>query len=196
MAKSKTDNFLTAIKKYSALEREQIQKDIAEIKEEEIKKAQAKGKREAESYISKQYSINKAAVTSRYSVKNLESQGKLYKKREEITSNVFKKAKDKLIEFTSTPQYKDLLLGYAKEIAELFDDNSCIVYLKNDDMKFADEIKSVFSGNVDVKADNMIKIGGIIGNCKDKNIVADNTLDSKLDNQKEWFTENSQLKVY
>ena len=72
MAKSKTDNFLTAIKKYSALEREQIQKDIAEIKEEEIKKAQAKGKREAESYISKQYSINKAAVTSRYSVKNLE----------------------------------------------------------------------------------------------------------------------------
>ena len=63
-------------------------------------------------------------------------------------------------------------------------------------MKFADEIKSVFSGNVDVKADNMIKIGGIIGNCKDKNIVADNTLDSKLDNQKEWFTENSQLKVY
>lgn len=196
MAKSKTDNFLTAIKKYSALEREQIQKDIAEIKEEEIKKAQAKGKREAESYISKQYSINKAAVTSRYSVKNLESQGKLYKKREEITSNVFNKAKDKLIAFTSTPQYKDLLLGYAKEIAEIFDDNSCIVYLKNDDMKFADEIKSVFSGNVDVKADNMIKIGGIIGNCKVINIVADNTLDSKLDNQKEWFTENSQLKVY
>ncbi len=195
MAKNKTDNFLKAIKKYSALEREQIEKDIAEIKEEEIKKAEAKGKKDAESYISKQYALNKSAVTRQYSAKNLQSQGIIYKKREEITANVFKKAKDKLIEFTSTQQYKDLLLSYAKEIADIFKNNSCIVYLKNDDLKYADEIKSVFSGEVDVKADNMIKIGGVIGNCKALNIVADNTLDSKLDNQKEWFTENSQLKV-
>lgn len=195
MAKSKTDNFLKAIKKYSALEREQIEKDIAEIKEEEIKKAEAKGRKDAESYISKQYALNKSTVTRQYSAKNLQSQGIIYKKREEITANVFKKAKDRLIEFTSTQQYKDLLLSYAKEIADIFKDNSCIVYLKNDDLKYADEIKSVFSGEVDVKADNMIKIGGVIGNCKALNIVADNTLDSKLDNQKEWFTENSQLKV-
>ncbi len=195
MAKSKTNNFLTAIKKYSALEREQIQKDIAEIKEEEIKKAEAKAEKDVESYISKQYSLNKAAVTSQYSVKNLESQRRIYKMREEITSTVFKKAKDRLIEFTYTSDYKNLLLGYGKEIADVFKDNSCIVYLKNDDLKYADEIKSAFKGKVTVKADNMIKIGGIIANCMALNMVADNTLDSKLNNQKEWFIENSQLKV-
>ena len=44
-------------------------------------------------------------------------------------------------------------------------------------------------------ADKSIKIGGIKGFCKAMNIVADETLDSKLYAQKEWFIENSGLSV-
>jgi vacuolar-type H+-ATPase subunit E/Vma4 len=195
MAKNKTDNFLKAIKKYSDLERKQIESDIAQIKEAEIKKAEAMGKRDAKAYVTKQYSITNANVTRTYSVKHLESQGKIYKKRDELTSSIFAKAESKLQKFTTTSEYKDLLLKYAKEIAEIFKENSCVIYLKNDDMKYADDIKSAFDGDVTFEVDNDIKIGGMIGNCKALKIVADNTLDSKLENQKKWFTENSMLKV-
>lgn len=192
---NKTDNFLKAINKYSKLERQQIQNDIETVREEELKKAEANGKKMAREYITKEYSAVKTAVTGQYAVKNLEAQGKVYQKREEITNSVFEKAFKKLKDFTSTPQYKDLLIKSAKEIADIFKENSCVIFISENDNKFAQDIKAQFSGEVTVENDVAIKIGGIKGFCKDLKIVADNTLDSKLNSQKDWFTENSGLKV-
>ena len=192
---NKTDNFLKAINKYSKLERQQIQNDIETVRDEELKKAEANGKKMARDFIAKEYSAVKTAVTGQYAVKNLEAQGKVYKKREEITNSVFEKAFKKLKDFTSTPQYKDLLIKSAKEIADIFKENSCVIFISENDNKFAQDIKAQFSGEVTVENDVAIKIGGIKGFCKDLKIVADNTLDSKLNSQKDWFTENSGLKV-
>ena len=192
---NKTDNFLKAINKYSKLERQQIQNDIETVREEELKKAEANGKKMAREYITKEYSAVKTAVTGQYAVKNLEAQGKVYQKREEITNSVFEKAFKKLKDFTSTPQYKDLLIKSAKEIADIFKENSCVIFISENDNKFAQDIKAQFNGEVTVENDVAIKIGGIKGFCKDLKIVADNTLDSKLNSQKDWFTENSGLKV-
>ena len=192
---NKTDNFLKAINKYSKLERQQIQNDIETVREEELKKAEANGKKMAKDFIAKEYSAVKTAVTGQYAVKNLEAQGKVYQKREEITNSVFEKAFKKLKDFTSTPQYKDLLIKSAKEIADIFKENSCVIFISENDNKFAQDIKAQFSGEVTVENDVAIKIGGIKGFCKDLKIVADNTLDSKLNSQKDWFTENSGLKV-
>ena len=192
---NKTDNFLKAINKYSKLERQQIQNDIETVREEELKKAEANGKKMARDFIAKEYSAVKTAVTGQYAVKNLEAQGKVYQKREEITNSVFEKAFKKLKDFTSTPQYKDLLIKSAKEIADIFKENSCVIFISENDNKFAQDIKAQFSGEVTVENDVAIKIGGIKGFCKDLKIVADNTLDSKLNSQKDWFTENSGLKV-
>ena len=192
---NKTDNFLKAINKYSKLERQKIQNDIETVREEELKKAEANGKKMAKDFIAKEYSAVKTAVTGQYAVKNLEAQGKVYKKREEITNSVFEKAFAKLKDFTSTPRYKDLLIKSAKEIADIFKENSCVIFISENDNKFAQDIKAQFSGEVTVENDVAIKIGGIKGFCKDLKIVADNTLDSKLNSQKDWFTENSGLKV-
>ena len=192
---NKTDNFLKAINKYSKLERQQIQNDIETVREEELKKAEANGKKMARDFIAKEYSAVKTAVTGQYAVKNLEAQGKVYQKREEITNSVFEKSFKKLKDFTSTPRYKDLLIKSAKEIADIFKENSCVIFISENDNKFAQDIKAQFSGEVTVENDVAIKIGGIKGFCKDLKIVADNTLDSKLNSQKDWFTENSGLKV-
>ena len=192
---NKTDNFLKAINKYSKLERQQIQNDIETVREEELKNAEANGKKMARDFIAKEYSAVKTAVTGQYAVKNLEAQGKVYQKREEITNSVFEKAFKKLKDFTSTPRYKDLLIKSAKEIADIFKENSCVIFISENDNKFAQDIKAQFSGEVTVENDVAIKIGGIKGFCKDLKIVADNTLDSKLNSQKDWFTENSGLKV-
>lgn len=192
---NKTDNFLKAIKKYSELERQQIEKDIATAKESAFAKAEKKGKRDADSFVAKEKAVSLAAVTREYAEKQAQAQSKVYKTRENITNDVFSKAKAKLVEYTATNEYKNLLIALAKEIAEIFGDNDAIVSVKNDDMKYADEIKALYKGQIQVVTDSEIEIGGIKGNCEKINIVADNTLDSKLMNQMEWFSENSQLKV-
>ena len=56
-------------------------------------------------------------------------------------------------------------------------------------------LKALFSGETEVCTDKTIKIGGIKGYCKALSIVADETLDSKLYAQREWFIENSGLSV-
>ena len=55
-------------------------------------------------------------------------------------------------------------------------------------------IKAIIS-NCTVEYDDSILIGGIKGFCEEMSVIADDTLDTKLSNQLQWFAENSNLKV-
>ena len=183
-SKNKTDNFLKAIKKYADEQRSAMQTEVAQLKEEKLKEATEKGRHDSEKYIKDKLEESRK-----------EGQKKLFLERAEMTESVFKKAEEKLVEYTKTSDYSNSLVKSAKEVAKLFADNDCVVYVNERDMKNSDKIKAVFAGSTEVVADKSIKIGGIKGFCKAMNIVADETLDSKLYAQKEWFIENSGLSV-
>ena len=53
----------------------------------------------------------------------------------------------------------------------------------------------MFTGDVEVQSDVKIRLGGLRAYCKDLRIVADNTLDSKLESQRKWFVDNIDLKI-
>lgn len=195
MSDNKTSNFLNAIKKYNEEERAKVVFEAEEKKREAVKKAEEKGKADADKYIKKVIAAEKSEITGEYAVKNLKAQGEVFKVRDNMVNEVFKRCEEKLISFTAAPEYKDKLLSLAKEVAGAFNNNSCIVYVKEDDLKFENDIKSVFPGDVEVQSDVKIRIGGLKGYCKDMNIVADNTLDSKLESKREWFVDNIDLKI-
>ena len=112
-----------------------------------------------------------------------------------MTDEVFELAAEKLIAFTQSDKYEPMLFDGAKAVAELFGENDCVVYVKDSDMSYEDKIKSFFGGNAEVAADETIKIGGVKGFCKSMGIIADETLDSKLEEQRGWFVENAELSV-
>lgn len=195
MSDNKSSNFLNAIKKYNEEERSKVVREMEDKKAEAVKKAEAEGKADADKYIKKLISAEKSEITGKYAVKNLEAQGNVFRIRDEMVSTIFQRSEDKLKDFSETPEYKDKLLAFAKEIADTFKDNSCIIYVKEDDLKFEKDIKSVFSGEAEVKADIKIRIGGLRGFCEKLEIVADNTLDSKLESKKASFLKNADLKI-
>ena len=90
---------------------------------------------------------------------------------------------------------KAVELGHIFKLGDKYARTMGATFISENDNKFAQDIKAQFNGEVTVENDVAIKIGGIKGFCKDLKIVADNTLDSKLNSQKDWFTENSGLKV-
>ncbi len=192
---SKADNFLSAVKKYNEEERAKIISEIESKKSEAVKSAQAKGKADADRFVKKNLSAKKSEITGEFAVKNLEAQGKLFKKRDDMVKEIFKRASNKLEDYTNSPQYKDKLISYAKEISETFKENSCTVYVKKDDLKYENEIKAVFTSDIKVESDIEIRIGGLRAYCEKLQLVCDNTLDSKLENQKNWFVENADLKI-
>ena len=50
-------------------------------------------------------------------------------------------------------------------------------------------IKVSFGNNCEIKFDDEILIGGIKGVSSEKSMAVDETLDSKLESQKDWFCE-------
>ena len=191
----KTSKFLNAIKEYSEKERRSVMDEARANKEEAVKKAEIQGKADADRYVKKLLSSSTSKVTSEYAVKNLEAQGKIFKKRGEMTDEIFRRAEEKLLDFAGSPEYKDKLLSYAEEIAQLFTTESCVISLKPADMGFADEIKSVFNSDTEIKEDVTIRLGGLRAYCPAKKLGADNTLDSKLEEEKKRFVNSADLKL-
>lgn len=192
---AKTDNFLKAIKKHAEKQRQSIQNEVEHIKEEKIKEAEKKGRLDSERYISDKLEAKKNEETSKVAKLMQDGQRELFLMRSEMTESVFKKAEEKLIEFTQTDEYSRKLIDSAKAISEFFGNKDCTLSISEKDMDSADRISALFSGKAEVTSDKSIKIGGIKGYCSELNIIADETLDSKLAAQREWFVENAGLSV-
>lgn len=192
---AKTDNFLKAIKKHAEKQRQSIQNEVEHIKEQKIKEAEKKGRLDSEKYISDKLEAKKNEETSKVAKLMQDGQKELFLMRSEMTESVFKKAEEKLIGFTQTDEYSRKLIESAKAISEVFGNKYCTLSVSEKDLSSADRISALFSGKAEVTSDKSIKIGGIKGYCSELNIIADETLDSKLAAQREWFVENAGLSV-
>lgn len=192
---AKTDNFLKAIKKHAEKQRQSIQNEVEHIKEQKIREAEKKGRLDSEKYISDKLEAKKNEETSKVAKLMQDGQKELFLMRSEMTESVFKKAEEKLIGFTQTDEYSRKLIESAKAISEVFGSKDCTLSVSEKDLSSADRISALFSGKAEVTSDKSIKIGGIKGYCSELNIIADETLDSKLAAQREWFVENAGLSV-
>lgn len=190
----KTSSFLEAINKYAKKQSDAILQEVEEFKKQEIEKATKEALLDAYNLIQKTITTEKAKIVSEYAKKEQESKKELYIKRNEIVDSVFALSKEKLVEFTKSEKYDEYLLKSAAEMSQHFFDNECTIYLRSADEEKKELIKSVLK-TATFEIDNTIAIGGIKGLCPALNILADDTLDSKLFAQREWFCENSGLKV-
>lgn len=193
--KTKPDRFLKAIKKYAKEQKNAMRSEVDQLKTERIRQAEENAKRDSEKLIREKLEETRSRETVILASKTKEGQKKLFIARGEMIEDVFAKAEEKLIAYTATDAYAEKLLKSAKEIADLFGDNDCTVYLCERDMAMSEQIKALFNGNVTVEKDDSIRIGGVKGSCKGMRIIADETLDSKLQAQREWFVENAALRV-
>lgn len=188
-------NFLEAIRKYADKQKQQIENEVNEFKQAELKKAEDESLEFAYDFIQKEMVQQRMLIRTELARKEQESRAELFKLRKEMTDKVFAGARKKLTAYTSTKEYKDKLLKSAAKMAEIFKANECTIYVKKSDLRYADELSSVFSGKAEIESDASIQIGGLKGKCPKLNITADDTLDTLLDAQKEWFALNSDLKV-
>ena len=192
----KASNFLNAINKYVKQQKDEIEKEVEILKQKEIEQATQEGLKDAYNLIQKEEAKNKIEIMKSLALKEQESKKELFIMRKNMTDKIFNKAADKLNEYTNTKDYFDKLLQSAEKINEVFCGNDCIVYISKKDSDKIEKIKSVFlNTNIEILIDNKIELGGLRAFCKSKGIILDDTFDSKLNDQKEWFIENSDLKV-
>lgn len=191
----KTSNFLKAINKYAEEQRTKIKNEAENFKKEEIEKAESEILNDVYILIQKEMAEMKAKITKGISKKELDSRKNLFEKRNSITKKVFQKSKLKLLEFTKTDEYPKLLAKYAKAISSVLVKPGTIIYVRKEDLCFSDIIREAFGRNCNIETKENIKIGGIYSYNPNMGLIADETLDSKLEEQHIWFAENSGLKL-
>lgn len=115
----------------------------------------------------------------------------LLRKRSEIAEEVFAEAKARIAAFTKSEGYPDLLQRSAKQIAERLG-SACVLFLRPEDEAFFPALRPLCAG---IETDRSILLGGIRAEAKDRGLIADDTLDARLAQQREAFYESSGLSV-
>ena len=195
MPKDKTDNFLNAIKRYAKEQKSAIRGEVKQLKTERLKEAEEESKRESQRLVKDELRAARGRHTAELAAKTQEGRRKLFIARAEMVDEIFALAQQKLIEYTKTEEYAAKLRESVGAVAELFGNDSCVLYVSERDLGAAQELKGLFSGGVEVQPDQTIRIGGVKGFCSSRGVIADETLDSKLEAQREWFVEHAALSV-
>jgi V/A-type H+-transporting ATPase subunit E len=191
----KTNNFLEAINQYAEEQRNKIQAEVELFKQQELEKAETESLTDAYHLIQKEMADMRLAISSEVSRKSMESRRQLLAKRQSIMDTIFQKAAQRLIDYTKTEQYPALLESYAKKLAGVLNAPGSVLYVCATDMQYEELIKKSFGRECTIRAAGDIRLGGIRGANAAMGLVADETLDSKLDEQREWFTENCGMAV-
>lgn len=192
----KTSNFLKAINKYAAEQRKEIKTRAEEFRKYELQKAEAEVLRDAYYLIQNEMAQMKKNIASEVSKLELEKRKEIFAKRQVITENVFKKATERLLDFTQTQEYVELLKNYVGSIAKVLKKSGTVLYICKRDEVHSDVIREAYGKICRIEVSRDIKIGGVRAVNKVMSLVVDQTLDTKLEEQKKWFAENSKLNVF
>ena len=187
----KSSNFLNAIDKYAKKRRKKITEELEKIEERELKKAEAEIVEDVNTMIQRELTSMKNKILIEVSHKELEERKKVSLRRRNMIKEMFSECRQKLTEYTKSKDYPNSLKQYAVQIAKTLNNFGDVkLFVKKEDLKYEEEIKKAFAGKCEVISADDIEIGGIRGFSEARGLIADETLDAKLNEQKDWAAEN------
>ena len=191
----KLSKFSTAINHYAQEQREKIEQEIAEYKQAQLEEAERQVLHEAYQLIQGEMTAMRDEIVRDIAHREMNARKQLLEKRRQIEEEVFDKAKNRLIDYTKSAQYPSLLQKYTRGLSELFPESGTVLCVKKDDLQYEDLLRQAFAKDCTVQADQDILIGGVRAFHAEKGIMADETLDTMLESQHEWFEETSGMSV-
>lgn len=187
--------FFDAITKDAEERHEEMTRKTRETVESGLEKAKTKAHSQAQAKIERERMLKDQEFNRTVANERTQQRARLTDKRGAITDEVFGDAREKLVAFTESDGYADFLKKSAAGFAAVFPQGDVIVYVRPGDMRFADDIKNAFGRDCKVESSDEITIGGCRAGVAGGSTVADDTLDTRLEAQREWFLENSGMSV-
>lgn len=190
---AKINSFINSIKDTAAEKRAAISAETKEMLNSERAEMEAQAKKSADDYIKAKTASIKLEAGRRISESAAECRKKVFSRRNEIADKTLSSVAEKLRAFTQSDEYKSFLFESAENILKIFGGGSITLLVRPEDMKYESELEATL--DVSVSEDASIKIGGVKGINSIVTLLIDDTLDSRLEQQKRWFEENSGLYI-
>lgn len=191
---TKESKFLDAINKYAEQQKAQITQEIEEYKNNKIEQATQQGLQDAYDLIRADISRRKALIVNELAQKELQLRNGLFLERQALCDQVFSQAKEKLLSFTKTEEYLRFLERSLHSVAKKCGHAACRISVAPFDESRREMIQKIIP-DAEVTVDQHIILGGVKVYCPSLGILMDDTLDTRLEEQRQWFIENSGLKV-
>lgn len=188
----KIERFSEIINRNALAQCKKIEKQTEKFRKEQLKDLESKAKAELESRLEYEAQRITTQKGSRISTLVSESKKHLAEKREEITTGVFKKVEEQLEKFTESSAYPEFLKNSIKALVEEVGEGACI-YARKADLELCRGLG--VSGVAEIKESSKIKLGGVAASNAAGTVFAVDTLESRLEEQKEAFKQKADLSI-
>lgn len=190
----RVSKFIAAITREAEEKRSAIEEETRAFVDAEMNKAEMDALNESYNMIQRAGASIRSDAGARISAGKLESRRQFLLRREEIVSELLDAVAVRLKKYTDTKEYADLLERSAKAAALLFP-KGFTAFLRPADMRLADRVKTAADGLCTVAEDPSIKLGGLRFSDSEGFRMADDTLDARLRDGRDWFVKHSGLTV-
>ena len=182
--------FMQAIQRDGEQRRTTIMKAIDEETDAELEKARAAAAAKAKQMADYEKVRLQEDTNRRLSHSVLDTGAELAHKRSDITNQIFALCEAQIDAFVNSDAYAEHLAQSAKALLGMLRCETAEFFARPQDVAAAQ--KAVPAGCT-VTADAQIRLGGL--RAKVGAMEADDTLDMKVDTQKEWFLQNSGMSI-
>lgn len=190
MSDEKLQKFEAAVTKEARAQAQKLVDEVREKKQLELSKI---NDAELEKYFTemqKEISKIKQSCIKRVSVQSQATKKEILLAREEIKKKVFENLFKRLCEFSKSDEYENYLKKVYSKLTQ-FQTDDLVVFVAPKDLELA---KKVFEPR-EVKPDSKIEIGGFILKSESWGFAVDETLDTQLEEQNEYFNAISNLTI-
>lgn len=191
----KVSKFVEAITAYAEEQRDKILLDAETFKVERLQKAEEEVLTDAYRLIQKETAELRSEVMREMSRRDMSARKEVLNRRTQIMDEVFKRCEIKLGEFTSGPEYEDYMKNILKAMFTLMTTEGTTYIISTKDQHLSDKLSAICPDGCRIEVTDDIRIGGIRAINPINGQIIDNTLDSKLQSQRDWFTATSGLTV-
>ncbi len=174
-------------------ESEGIRSQTDEYRKRELDKVEDKILGELYGKIQQEVSHLHSVNTTDISHHETEHRHALLHRREELTEELFETVAKRLCDYAQTEQYRKQLLESAREMADNFPLHGGKLMISSKDGTLLGDLQEIVGQGCTVTPDSSIKLGGLRLENIEAGIVVDETLDTKLEEQRPWFYSHSGL---
>ena len=191
----KIGKFYQAILHYGEEQRKKIEEEVAAFKQKELDEAEVEVLTEAYHLIQKEMAQMRSGISREMAQREMDGRRALLEKRRGIMEQIFSRAAEELRSYTQKPAYAALMQKYARNLAAVFQQPGTVIRLREEDASYQQQIAEAFGHPCTFETDPTIRIGGLRAYNSEMGVMADETLDAMLEDQRVWFEENSGLTV-
>ncbi len=188
------NSLLGAIASEAEAEKEKIKHETGKFVEKQINDAEKDALAESYDLIRSETLKVRSDYGKAVTAKRIELGNRMLLDRNNIKDAVFSNVKERILKFKASDDYKKFLLKSFEQCTAALGGDSFTVSFSKDDLPLAETLKA--SGiDFDAVFDDSIKLGGIKVMSRDGKLTADDTLDTRLASEAEWFEKNSGLVI-